>query len=49
VESFVGCGNAICLAIEFDVKKVIPILMIFFLLTKSYCQGNCDELVFQIE
>ncbi len=22
VESFVGCGNAICLAIEFDVKEV---------------------------
>jgi hypothetical protein len=30
VESFVGCGNAICLAIEFDVKEVIPLLMIVF-------------------
>ncbi len=30
MESFMGCGNAIYLAIEFDVKEVIPFLMIVF-------------------
>jgi hypothetical protein len=52
VESFVGCGNAICLAIEFDVKEVIPILMIFFYQLNLIVQAiktPCDELVFQIE
>jgi len=52
VESFVGCGNAICLAIEFDVKEVIPILMIVFyrlnLIVKAIITP-CDELVLQIE
>ncbi len=30
VGSFVGCGNAICFAIEYDVKEFIPFLMIVF-------------------
>jgi hypothetical protein len=28
VENYVGCGNAIFLASEYDFKKVIPLLMI---------------------
>jgi hypothetical protein len=30
VENHVGCGNAICLAPKYDLKEVIPLLMIFF-------------------
>jgi hypothetical protein len=30
VKSFVGRGNAICFAIEYDVKEVIPFLMNVF-------------------
>jgi hypothetical protein len=52
VKSFVGCGNAVCLAIEFDVKEVIPLLMIVFyqlnLIVKAITTP-CDELVPQIE
>ncbi len=52
MESFMGCGNAIYLAIEFDVKEVIPFLMIVFdwlnLIVKAIITP-CDELVLQIE
>ncbi len=29
VENYVGCGNAIRLAFEYDLKKVIPFMMNF--------------------
>ncbi len=52
VESFARCGNAIFLAIEFDVKEVIPILMIVFYQLNLIVDAiitPCDELVLQIE
>jgi hypothetical protein len=30
MKSFVGCGNAICLVIEYNVKEVITFLMTIF-------------------
>jgi hypothetical protein len=30
MKSFVGYNNAICIAIEYDVKEVIPLLMTLF-------------------
>ncbi len=30
VENLVGCGNTILLAFEYDVKVVIPFLIVFF-------------------
>jgi len=30
VENYVGCGNAICLALDYDLKEVIPRLMTIF-------------------
>jgi len=52
VESFVGCGNAICLAIEYDMKEVILLLMTIFHRLNPIVEviiAPCDEPAFQIE
>jgi hypothetical protein len=51
VESFVGCGNAIFFAIEYDVKKVIPFSMNVFDWMNPIVEtvvAPCDELTIQI-
>jgi hypothetical protein len=52
VKSFVGCENAICIVIEYNVKEVIPFLMKFsiekILLLKHFV-APCDGFIVQVE
>jgi len=52
VESFMGCGNAICFITEYDVKEVILVLIIFFYQLNPIVEAiitPCDEPTFQME
>jgi hypothetical protein len=52
VESFVRHGNAICFAIEYDVKEVIPFLMNVFDWMNPIVEivvAPCDEPIVQIK
>lgn len=52
VESFVGRGNAICFAIEYDVKELIPFLIIVFYWMNPIVEtivAICDKPIVQIK
>jgi len=42
MKNFVGCGNAICLVIEYNVKEVIIFLMTIFDLENSIIKAFCS-------
>ncbi len=51
VESFVGRGNAICFAIEYDAKELIPFMMIVFYWMNPIVEtivAICDKPIVQI-
>jgi hypothetical protein len=44
MENYVGCGEAICLASQYDVKTIIPLLMTCFDQLNPTSQG-CGTII----
>ncbi len=44
MENYLGCGEAICLASQYDVKTIIPLLMICFDQLNPTSQG-CGTII----